>query len=511
MEAAFGVLADNPGSDEAVFAALALVSRTADFAQVKPRLYEFWKALDGKVFFKRLFMDKGVLGLNFLALFCFDGQCLLEISQQLGEEVIQTCMTLDGKDDKAIRDGIQCVAGLGSLSGTSMFLLQVLGDGNRVETRELALDAFERTTDPFLFEEDCKRAVGLLSTSGFSSVAIGIANRLEASALSKPTQTSLFALLHAKLCTKGNSAKDRRSLLIVSSAALLFLAPNRQTLLPSKFLVGLAALASIEIRVGLERIASGMEQTDDGQWRVQELPAVLASLEILDRVRCWLLLGEDGEAAEEEDSLLLRSLVSGLDSACLFLRQTSQSPEPLAAALRDLVCGVLYLFWSDDPGSGISNTLGGGNLPPALLVLCQRNLREMLPVLARLDGGLVDSFLGPLYARVEAELPILLGEGQWDLAIFAGLVLLMGGDQQHDIQVASLPNNGASALQQLCLQGVWLVFSPSFPASSFLLESKGLLAAAAAATEEEGSFWAQKAQRLDLANLRRRVVLEQGL
>ncbi|KAH9260318.1 hypothetical protein BASA81_001488 [Batrachochytrium salamandrivorans] len=442
MEAAFGVLADNPGSDEAVFAALALVSRTADFAQVKPRLYEFWKALDGKVFFKRLFMDKGVLGLNFLALFCFDGQCLLEISQQLGEEVIQTCMTLDGKDDKAIRDGIQCVAGLGSLSGTSMFLLQVLGDGNRVETRELALDAFERTTDPFLFEEDCKRAVGLLSTSGFSSVAIGIANRLEASALSKPTQTSLFALLHAKLCTKGNSAKDRRSLLIVSSAALLFLAPNRQNAAPEQ---------------------------------VSKLPAVLASLEILDRVRCWLLLGEDGEAAGGGRNFAVAAQFgfgTGLGMLVPEANQPSrQSRSP--AALRDLVCGVLYLFWSDDPGSGISNTLGGGNLPPALLVLCQRNLREMLPVLARLDGGLVDSFLGPLYARVEAELPILLGEGQWDLAIFAGLVLLMGGDQQHDIQ--------------------------------------GLLAAAAAAREEEGSFWAQKAQRLDLANLRRRVVLEQGL
>lgn len=508
MEAAFGVLADNPGSDEAVFAALALVSRSTDFEQVRPRLYEFWKAMDGKVFFKRLFMDKGALGLNFLVLFCFDDRCLLEISQQCGEEVIQTCMTLDGNDHQAIRDGIRCVAGLGSLSGTSMFLLQVLTTTTTDDgTRELALDAFARTTDPFLFEEDGQRAVELLSTEGFASVAMGIANRLEASVLSKPAQTLLFGLLHAKLRTKGNSAKDRRSLLVVCSAALLFLAPDRQALLPSKFLVGLAALSLVEIRVGLERIASGVvdEQADDGRWREQELPAVLASLEILDRVRCWLLLGE---GAEDEDALLLRSLVSGMDSACLFLGQTRGSPvpEPLVVALRELVCGVLHLFWSDDPGSGVSSTLGGGNLPQALLVLCERGLREMLPVLARLDGDLVDSFLGPLYVRVEAELCALVGGGQWDLAVFAGLV--MTGDQR-DVALVEYNDNGASALQRLCLQGVWLVLSPGLPAASFLSESKRLLEATE--EDEEESFWARKVQRVDLANLRRRVVLERGL
>jgi hypothetical protein len=163
---------------------------------------DYWKAIDGTRFFKRLLHTKSMdlVTLSFISSSC-NSTFQQDVVNSFGEELIEACLAAN--TEKTILDGLHCCVGLSNCSGSVFFFLQVMDDSSLpLPLRADAVKAFGETKDPFLFAEQVDRCVQLFATfpSEFESISTGLSTRLPLTPalLSKESLVLLLNLLDKK-------------------------------------------------------------------------------------------------------------------------------------------------------------------------------------------------------------------------------------------------------------------------------------------------------------------------
>jgi len=379
--------------DEAVFAALAIVAKNADVSEFRERSFDFFNAIGGVNFFKRILTTEDMqgLGLNFLTLFAGDARCAGEIIVHCSEEILRACQTaLISKNENAIKDGIRVLAALQKLTGTAKFLLQVLGTKFELEEqdkvlKESAAGAFAFTRDPFFSSsKDEVEALKMLKVlpAFFPDIASGLATRWQedpplvgggASANFPRMQYATEAgfVVRDVLVGKNLTSQQRRAAIRLGALCVdrfPEILKSIPTLLPA-----LSSVAAIELRVGLARVSSALTHPNAGDtsgdkidqtWKNDELDTLMSAAQVLDRIAAWISVAGDGEVQDEKVLMAcLNSLTQTTNTICQFFKETEFGRQTIveqdvddAKRLKTLllcaVTSVLMLMWMDDPVAG---------------------------------------------------------------------------------------------------------------------------------------------------------------
>lgn len=418
------ILDSNPMSDEAIFASLAIISKSSrneEFLQNRPA---FFFKINGTEFVNRLLEEDEhrLLGMNFLTVFCDDVKCKEELMKNSSNSILNAMEKISVtscNDQKAVLDLINCSVGLQNLTGTIRILLRLLEKCQSDELKTEVAKAIGSTTDKFFANSEEQALINSIKqippVPYIRYLIVGLNNRwrlllnddsLEQFKSNSGFLKEVFQIMVTLLKSKDIEPTLRRGCISLCTTCLEL---NAELCLANNVkdgLLTLSAVCCIEMRVGLARLSSALDpHSSDKQWNHDEYETLCNVAKCLDRIASWmcfLSIRDDFILDEKTLQNVIVSLTSSTQTMNSFFLDTavianSEKVKPLTTLLVVAVCSCLQLFWMDDPivGRGLQEIAERSSFTKACgTMLCECDpsvLNVICPVLAHLPVEMFES------------------------------------------------------------------------------------------------------------------------
>lgn len=484
MEAALCVIRENPLSDEAVFAALALVAKKASLDEFAAKKHELWSAIGGANLFKRLFKEEGNedLAFNILTSFCDDQMCGNDLRLQASAELLQALERVASASfpAKLVEDVLACLVQLRDFTGTAGTLLCLMNkDAGDPALAAKVAECFAVTQDCFFLPQEEQAALALLERNpNFDKIAFGIAQRWNKSGgsnLDRLQLKSLSTFISSMLQQQSLLPAQRRALIDLAHALLMVCA---ETFFSNQdFVLLICVSCFVQVKVGIEMVL------DKARSNVEEITTMEHSARILDHCAIWL---QSGDMLDEGVLVkLLGCLGDSLQVACELFTLANGRDTPHIQALKfflfSMSSSILHLFWADDPISKqglveISRNSGFNKACGSMLVgVPKDSTHMMLPVLSELASDLIipslcqNNFQG--LKQIRDVFCSDMARSKRTVLFFSGLLLCQVLSSCEDgIQVVdlnqtmlrsheSLFERGDDEVHKCCLECIWVALS----------------------------------------------------
>jgi len=462
LQSALGLLAAGNPSDEAVFAALAIIAKKVSANEFHARKRDILRAMNGDAFVLRAFATKGMerLGLNILSAFCADDALAAEFNACAAHvgPLLEELLGEPEGDVNAIHDALLCLGALPSSGRELCAAALALTPSEPLQCA--ALDALAKGRAAQLHHGD---AIVELYTRGMPVALSLSAGRALVSMAASLTQAQAQRLLeHASKVLQSSSSGGRtppeQRALAMSVAATVLSTVAGVTIAQPQALV-LATAASVELDVGLARVASSVVEKDDAgaieQSRTTEDAAVLVDI-VLGRARALDEFDDDAAMG------LLHAAERVLASCCAFASRVhgrAGAPATLCALAMSALAACLTLYWADDAVSRSGLRLASDRckfplVAVACLDLAGPSARFLIPVVAALGlhASLLPASASATLQRVARDWLAQQQHGEWAAAFYHGNLVVaaldsLGGPSPalHDF-AASLGDVAASLL-----------------------------------------------------------------